>query len=96
MSDICRVCGYTRSQVIADARAIGLRQQFESGIYTCCQITEWANEQWSAWFEAIQEDSMRVEDMSSQCEFDDGDAMFVPVRLRRQQVPWYRNPSDLR
>jgi hypothetical protein len=34
-------------------------------VYTCCQIAKWANEQWLAWFEATQEDSKVVDDVTS-------------------------------
>jgi hypothetical protein len=95
MMNRCGVCGYTKSQSIADARTLGLRQELESGIYTCCQIAEWADEQWLAWLQATQEDSERVNDVTSRPELDDEEAVLVPVRLRRRQVPWYRNPDDL-
>ena len=92
----CKQCGRTDAQITADAKTLGLLQEFQSGLYTCCQIAEWADEQWLAWFEATQEDSKLVDDIASRPGIDDSECVFVPVRLRRQQVPWYRNPDDLR
>jgi hypothetical protein len=40
MSNACKNCGCTESQVIADAKTLGLQQEYESRIYTCCQIAE--------------------------------------------------------
>jgi hypothetical protein len=31
-------CGCTASQALADAKTLGLQQEFQSGIYTCCQM----------------------------------------------------------
>ena len=45
MSNICRICGSPESGAIANARALGLEQEFLSGIHTCCQIANWADEQ---------------------------------------------------
>ena len=52
----CKNCGCTESQAVADAKTLGLQEEFQRGIYTCCQIAGWAHEQWSAWFEATQQD----------------------------------------
>jgi hypothetical protein len=95
MRNTCKVCGYNESQVIADAKALGLQQEFERGIYSCCQITEWADEQWLAWFEAIQADEERLDRLTLPPEPGQAENVFVPARLRRPQVPWYRNPDDL-
>ena len=94
MTDTCRTCGRTESQAIADARAVGLQKEFQSGIYTCCQIAQWADEQWLAWFEATRADLNRVDDVTGGPELGEAEALLVPVRLRRPQVPWYRNPDD--
>ena len=50
------------------------------------------DEQSLAWFEATEEDSRFVDDATGQPQVDevDGEGVLVPVRLRRQQVPWYR------
>jgi hypothetical protein len=47
MGNICAVCGRTETEAIAEAKAVGLQQQFQAGIYSCCQIARWADEQ--AW-----------------------------------------------
>ena len=91
----CTQCGRTESEVTADARTLGLLPEFECGAYSCCQIVEWADEQWLAWFEATQEDNKRVDDSILRPEFGEDGLVLVPVRLRRRQVPWYRNPDAL-
>ena len=93
MSDICSVCGRTESEAIEDARAVGLKPEFQAALYTCCQIAEWAHEQALAWFEATQEDS---ESPGYGNATPEPSAVFVPVRSSRPQVPWYRNPNDRR
>src|SRR5690348_6264650 len=97
MANKCTKCGRTDSQIAADAKTLGLLQEFQSGAYSCCQIVEWADEQWLAWFEATKEDSALVDNMSGPSQVDEGDSegVLVPVRLRRRQVPWYRVPDDL-
>jgi hypothetical protein len=57
MTDKSTNCGHTESQVVADARALGLLEEFQCGVDTCCQIAAWADEQSLAWFEATTEDS---------------------------------------
>jgi hypothetical protein len=94
MTDPCSTCGRTKSQAIADARAVGLHQEFQGRIYTCCQIAQWADEQWLAWFEATHEDGKRVDNVTEWAEPHEAEDLFVPVRLRRPRVPWYRNPDD--
>ena len=94
MSKVCEICGYNQSQVLADAKSLGLEEEFERGIYTCCQITEWADEQWLAWFEAIGADEDRLREAARLLQPPE-ENVFVPVRLRQPQVPWYRNPDDL-
>ena len=56
MTYICRVCGCTEAQAIADARTLGFQRELQSGFYTCCQIATWADEQWLAWLEAADQD----------------------------------------
>jgi hypothetical protein len=93
MTDKCANCGRTESQIIADAKTVGLLEEFQSSVYTCCQIVAWADEQSLAWFEATLEDSTLVDNMADRPQFDDseGEGVLVPVRLRRRQVPWYRH-----
>ena len=93
MTRKCPKCGRTESQITADAKTLGLLQEFESGIYSCCQIVEWADEQCWAWCEATEEDRRLVDSMTGrlQVDEDDNEGAVVPVRLRRRQVPWYRH-----
>jgi hypothetical protein len=95
MIDRCATCGRSASQVLADAKALGLEEELQCGIYTCCQIAQWADEQWSAWFQATGEDAM-LDDMINPPEFGGTAPVLVPVRFRRPQVPWHRNTDDLR
>jgi hypothetical protein len=95
MSMTCRTCRRSDSQIVADAKALGLLQEFQCGIYTCCQIAEWADEQCLAWFEATQEDGKSVDEVKRRPELGEAEAVLVAVRLRRAQVPWFRNPEDL-
>jgi hypothetical protein len=92
MTDKCTNCERTESQITADAKTLGLLQEFQFGVYSCCQIVAWADEQSLAWFEATEEASRFVDDETGQPQVDevDGEGVLVPVRLRRQQVPWYR------
>jgi hypothetical protein len=84
MSNLCLICGRTESEAIADAKALGLQQEFQAGVYTCCQIAEWADEQALAWLDAIDADGQLREP----------EPVLVPVRSSRPKVPWYRNPND--
>ena len=85
----CNVCGCTEAESLTDAKTLGLRQEFESGIYTCCQIAAWAHEQWVAWFEATSEDANRGSYTTATADYEERDAALVPVRFRRP-VPWFR------
>lgn len=87
MTDRCTKCGRTESQIISDARSLGLLEELQSGVYTCCEISQWADEQWLAWFEATQEDGKPLDAVPMRPEFTDTNVVLVPVRLRRQQVP---------
>lgn len=94
MNNICSNCGCTEAFAIANARALGLLQELQSGMYTCCQIAAWAEEQRSAWFEAAQGGGRTVESATTPPDSDNGPAVLVAVRLRQPQVPWFRNPDD--
>ena len=95
MTDRCRKCGRTESQTMADAKTLGLLQELQSGVYTCCEVSQWADEQWLAWFEATQEDGKAGDGVTIRPEFTENDVVLVPVRLRRPQVPWYKKADDL-
>ena len=92
MNNNCKRCVHTESQMTADAKTLGLLQELESGVYTCCQVTQWADEQCSAWFEAIQQDGKLVDDIiTARGGLSESEFVLVPVRVRQAQVPWYRN-----
>jgi hypothetical protein len=88
MNNKCERCGRAGSRITANAKTLGLLQKPNSGVYTCCQIFQWANEQRLAWFEAIQQDGKLVEDIITRREFSESEVVLVPVRVRRAQVPW--------
>jgi hypothetical protein len=85
----CDGCGCTKSQAMADAKTLGIEQEFQSGVYTCCQIADWAEEQWSAWAQATREDADYLDEGSTSAELDSEEAVLVPIRFRRP-VPWFR------
>lgn len=92
MKKKCELCGRTESETMADARSLGLQEEFQSGTYTCCQISEWSDEQLLAWFEAAHADGECAEYVPpGQTE---AQSVFVYVRAKRPQVPWYRNPEN--
>jgi hypothetical protein len=95
MTNTCATCGHTESQAIVEAKTLGLEQEFQSGIYTCCQIAEWAAEQSLAWFEATCDSSKPDGDDTRLLESDGMEPVLVPVRTRRAQVPWFRSVDDL-
>lgn len=88
----CAKCERTESQIASDAESLGLMQEFQAGVYTCCEIVAWADEQSSAWLDATQEDSRPLTDLTSRPQFESREieSALVPVRLRLRQVPWYR------
>jgi hypothetical protein len=89
MSKICRICESTEPQPIAKARALGLEQEFQGGMYTCCQIAKWADEQSLAWLEAAREDATAAHNLTKQPESPQTEAALVPLRFRRQQIRWF-------
>jgi len=95
MTKKCTICGRSDSQVIADAKTLGLLQEFQCGIYTCCQISEWADEQWLAWSDAAYEDANQADGPDTPPRANGTGPVLVPVRFRKPQVPWYRNPDEL-
>jgi hypothetical protein len=96
--NVCRDCGCTDLQAMEDARALGVQDELASGIYTCCQVVAWADEQWQAWREAVNEDGKRVDDVTKFFERAETEAVFVPVRIRRPQDRRFGRgaPPDIR
>jgi hypothetical protein len=83
---VCRRCGCKEAQAIADARALNFLDEFLAGIYTCCQVAQWADEQWLAWLEAGREDGKPLEEVTRPLEVE-SDALFVPVHLTTPSSP---------
>ena len=95
MTKRCTICDRSDAQVIADARVLGLLQEFQCGVYTCCQISEWADEQWVAWTKAARQDASESEELDRRRLIDSAaEPALVPIRLRRPQVPWYRSSDE--
>ncbi|MBV9501531.1 MAG: hypothetical protein JO138_19355 [Acidobacteriaceae bacterium] len=85
----CDACGLTESQALAAAKTIGLHEEFNCGLYSCCQVSAWADEQCLAWFEAVEEDAQLAQQALNTIDDFGKEAALVPVHLRRS-VPWYR------
>jgi hypothetical protein len=85
----CKLCGCTEADSIADAKTLGLEEELQNGVYTCCQIAAWAHEQWLAWFEATNQDAKRGCEKAVRTDYEEAEAALAPVRFRRP-VPWFR------
>jgi hypothetical protein len=72
MSNVCQQCKCTPAEAMADALFLGLEKELESGIYRCCEIVAWADEQWRAWTEAANEDCQVIESESERMVFQSG------------------------
>jgi len=83
--NICGFCGCTESQARADAMALGLNDEFEKGLYSCCQLVAWADEQWCAWTEAASEDGKPLDQATKPIEIHEAEPVLVRVRNKRQQ-----------
>lgn len=92
--NICRFCGCTESQARTDAMALGLNDEFEKGLYSCCQLVAWADEQWCAWTEAASEDGKPLDQATKPIEIHvaEPEPVVVRVRDKRQRgdksLPW--------
>ena len=84
INGLCRYCGYNQAQAAADARALGFGEEFASGIYACCQVVQWADEQWLAWLNAAEQDGKMAEDVTRPL-ISDPAREFVHVRSRKPQ-----------
>lgn len=78
---ICEHCGCTASQAAADALVLGFQEEFQNGVYSCCQVVAWADEQWLAWAEAAAEDGRPEEEVTKPLEIMECPGL-VPIRLR--------------
>lgn len=86
----CRHCGGTRALAAADAKATGLLDEFLAGTYSCCEVVQWADEQWLAWVEAAREDGKAPEEVTGPLEVGT-DSELVPVRVKKTTHPADRN-----
>ena len=72
--------------------ALGLNDEFEKGLYSCCQLVAWADEQWFAWTEAASEDGKPLDQATKPIEIHEAEPVLVRVRNKRQQgnksLPW--------
>jgi hypothetical protein len=83
IAGLCRHCGCKQVDAAADARALDFEEEFASGIYPCCQMVQWADEQWLAWLNASEEDGKRAEDVMRPLEISEPAREFAHVRLRK-------------
>jgi hypothetical protein len=73
-----------------------LLKELQNGIYTCCRIVAWADEQWLAWLEAAEEDCKVVDEVTRPLEFTATEDELVPVRLRNPQRTRFGSSADFR
>jgi hypothetical protein len=60
---------------------LGFQEEFKAGVYSCCQVVAWADEQWLAWAEAAAEDGKSEADATRPLEIMEYPGV-VPVRIR--------------
>ena len=56
-----QACGPRELEALADAKTVGLPEEFKCGVDGCCQISAWTDEESLACFEALQTD-VQIED----------------------------------
>lgn len=79
-------CGCNQAQAAAKARVLGFEEEFASGIYTCCQVGQWADEQRLAWLSVAEQDGkMPEEDVARPLEISERAREYVHVRSRKPQ-----------
>ena len=59
---------------------LGFQEEFQAGVYSCCQVVAWADEQWLAWTEAAAEDGRSAEEATRPLEIMDCPGL-VPIRF---------------
>ena len=84
LNGACRQCGCTQAMAGADALAIGFLDEFVAGTYTCCQVVQWADEQWGAWEEAGRNDGKAVGEVTSALEIEP-DPLLIPVYVKKRK-----------
>lgn len=83
INGLCRHCGCNQAQAGADARALGFEEEFASSIYSCCQVVQWADEQWLAWSDAAEQDGKTAENVTRPLEISEPAREFVHVGSRK-------------
>jgi len=74
---------------------LGLNDEFERGLYSCCQLVAWADEQWLAWIEAASEDGKPVDKATKPLEINEAEPEPVLVRLRSQRQQGNESPPKI-
>ena len=59
---------------------LGFQEEFQAGVYSCCQVVMWADEQWLALTEAAAEDGRSEEEVTRPLEIMDCPGL-VPIRF---------------
>jgi hypothetical protein len=59
---------------------LGFQEEYLAGVYSCCQVVMWADEQWLAWTEAAAEDGRSEEEVTRPLEIMDCPGL-VPIRF---------------
>jgi len=87
INGMCRQCGCNTTQAAADARVLGFADEFADGTYTCCQVVQWADEQWLAWSNAAEQDGQALEQATLPLEISEPspEAEVVLLRLKKQR-----------
>ncbi len=83
MSGVCNSCGCDRAQAVLYARAIDFEAEFLAGLYDCCQVVQWSEEQWLAWREAACEDGKTIDEVMPALGSEEPEKAFVKVQIRR-------------
>jgi hypothetical protein len=81
---VCRRCGCSQSQAMANARGLDFQTEFQDGIYSCCQLMEWTKEQWLAWLEAGREE-LHKKEIKRPLESGEFEEQLLPVRIRTRK-----------
>ena len=83
--NVCRVGECTKLQVRTAARVLGFNDEFERGLYSCCQLIAWADEQWRAWIGAASQDGKLVDRARRPLELNEAESEPILVRVRKQR-----------
>ena len=84
MSGVCDSCKCNHLQARLYARTLDFEDEFLGGMYSCCQVVEWSEEQWLAWREAAREDGKTIEELTPP-ESEEAEKVFVKAPRRRQE-----------